>query len=74
VSVCRAGCEAELVDAAYLCGACAELWRSSSEMERCHVMAMDDSVSVDEHERRSDVAFVDFCTRMRLERQNGAKS
>ena len=68
MSACRAGCDS--VTENHLCDVCMRLWLDSAELKRCTEMAMDDRVSVSEHEMRSDIAFVDFCTRVRLEHQN----
>lgn len=75
MSVCKAGCRTQVNPVvSHVCDACAGLWRTSGEMDRCRVLASDDSVSMREHNARGAIAFVDFCTRMRLERQNGAKT
>jgi hypothetical protein len=67
VSACKAGCEAEAPPYSHICDPCAVRWGKSLECDRSR------SIPTDDHGRH-DIAFVDFCTRMRLERQNGAKT
>lgn len=74
MSLCKAGCGAAVNTAvSHVCDACAARWRDSGEFARMTALSFDDTISMEEHNMRGDIAFVDFCTRMRLERQNGAK-
>lgn len=59
VSACKTGCGKE-ADRGVLCATCAEEWLGSPEFNRFHEMPPGP---------RRDVAVVDFCNRVRAERQ-----
>lgn len=64
MSACKTGCGVSVPDGITFCVTCLEVWADSPEERRA-------SVAVTGHARA--VALVDFCTRVRLERLNGAK-
>lgn len=67
--MCKTGCGRKGSNT--LCGPCMELWVKSAEAARCDAMVALEEVAPGAYDRRADVAFVDFCTRIRAERLNG---
>lgn len=73
MSACWAGCGLGASHwGSYLCESCSPRWDASPEAARCDAMEVNiRNIGIDAHERRCEVAFMDFCTRIRAERING---
>jgi hypothetical protein len=71
VKPCQAGCGAITSKSSVVCIACDEAWTNSREFARALEIAQ---VQPATYPVRGTVALMDFCTRVRLERMNGAKS
>lgn len=69
MSTCKTGCGAECFSV-YLCDMCDALWCASAEQLRAYGIYGEVS-SPCGYSTRVGVALVDFCTRVRAERQNG---
>ena len=62
MSACKTGCGRPMNEDAYTCYVCSMAWAASLENARGYRWP----------DPRGAIAFMDFCTRVRLERQNGA--
>lgn len=67
MSACATGCGVETGPHA-VCYACRSLWMASGEYKRAY--AIDADVTGRHSSERYDVAQMDFCNRVRAERQN----
>lgn len=65
---CKTGCGESAPTGFVVCDPCSTRWQQSPERART---AYFDDVG---EARKGDVAFVDFCDRIRAERLNGGKS
>lgn len=66
--MCKTGCGSTCPDVYVMCDSCALVWQQSPE--RARAARFDDAGE----QHKGDVAFIDFCTRIRAERLNGGKS